>query len=283
MALRRPLSLIAGLFREMPAGDAVPIEAGGTGKDTLADAQAALGDVSAVTETTLNGSEQIGVWKSGFLKSTVAKIGEWISTASWAWTNRQYFAGGVSVGEGTSGAPDPAVVNYGSVVHLQTNTKIGGTFHIHSGVALASTMDTGWGYSQLRVLGSTNWGAFDTANPMLILSRQGSSIPSSLKVSGGLALGELSPTIKVKLVTGTLSATAGDTTNVTHGLSSAAVILGVITAVQNSTGKWWMPNIVAGPWFMTFYDDTYVSVYTQASSSSAIVGRPFKTTIFYTT
>ncbi|WP_312305578.1 hypothetical protein [Pulveribacter sp.] len=43
MALRRPLALIAGLFRELPVGDAVPVEAGGTGATTAAGARDALG------------------------------------------------------------------------------------------------------------------------------------------------------------------------------------------------------------------------------------------------
>lgn len=42
MALRRPLALIAGLFRELPLGDAIPIEAGGTGVTTAAAARDAL-------------------------------------------------------------------------------------------------------------------------------------------------------------------------------------------------------------------------------------------------
>lgn len=42
MALRRPLALIAGLFRELPLGDAIPIEAGGTGVTTAAAAREAL-------------------------------------------------------------------------------------------------------------------------------------------------------------------------------------------------------------------------------------------------
>ncbi len=43
MALRRPLALIAGLFRELPAGDAVPVEAGGTGATSASGARDALG------------------------------------------------------------------------------------------------------------------------------------------------------------------------------------------------------------------------------------------------
>lgn len=42
MALRRPLALIAGLFRELPFGDAIPIDAGGTGVTTAAAARDAL-------------------------------------------------------------------------------------------------------------------------------------------------------------------------------------------------------------------------------------------------
>lgn len=43
MALRRPLALIAGLFRELPVGDAVPVEAGGTGATSASGARDVLG------------------------------------------------------------------------------------------------------------------------------------------------------------------------------------------------------------------------------------------------
>lgn len=43
MATRKPIVIVGGVFREMPAGDAVPVAGGGTGSTTVAGARAVLG------------------------------------------------------------------------------------------------------------------------------------------------------------------------------------------------------------------------------------------------
>lgn len=238
-------------------------------------------DISAVSETSINGSEQIAVWKGGFVKTTAAKLWAGFAGNAWAWLAPQRFQRGINVSDGTQGGVGaPSFETYGHTLHLSTNQKIGSGYPDHPGVFLSSVMNGGWGSAEFRMHGAAGWDSFNSV-PMLSVQQGAASIPGVLSAKGGVQLGELSPVLKVRVVSGTLSATAGDSTNAAHGLASGATILAVLTAVNLSNGKWWMPNTVTGPYFHVLWDDTYVTVYTTSSSSTS-VGRPFKTTILYT-
>ena len=119
----------------------------------------------------------------------------------------------------------------------------------------------------------------------MTLASSGLTLNGALSASGGVKLGELSPTIKCKVVEGTLSATAGATTNIAHGLASADVIIGVTAAVQFSTSpsKWVAPNtFFSDSQFAFLWDGTNLSVSVHATASAVVLGKKVRFTILYT-
>ena len=61
--------------------------------DKAVVAGAAPKELSTVTEVVLNGTEQLPVWRSGFLKTSVEKIRAWVVSRANTWTATQTFAG----------------------------------------------------------------------------------------------------------------------------------------------------------------------------------------------
>ena len=101
--------------------------------------------------------------------------------------------------------------------------------------------------------------------------------------SAGAALGELSPTIKVKTVTGTMLATAGSANYVAaHGLT-AAKILHVFARVSANDGSVVPPGgATASQNYSIYWGGDWVFVVTGAGASSNILSRPVTFLIFYT-
>ncbi|MDR2333764.1 MAG: hypothetical protein LBE61_09795 [Burkholderiaceae bacterium] len=209
---------------------------------------------SAATDTVLDGSESIGGWKGGFIRTTVAKICAWIIGQANTWTATQTFANITARG----------------YVAVQTET------YPTSGSGLELSGPRGSDGPLIQSY-DRDAGAFLPTRYIASAHR----FTGVVEAYSGEKLGELSPTIKVKVITGTVSSTAGNT-DIAHGLPNAASIIGVMPAVTLATGKVWLPNSTTPTWYFVNYDDSYVSVRTLAGSSDSVLNRPFKATIFYT-
>ena len=85
-------------------------------------------------------------------------------------------AKGLSVGFGSGVSP---IHGARRSIQLNTDLSYGGNFDNHSGFLMYSTLPTGWGHAEMHFAPSTNWGTYDTANPVL-----------SLDASSGIRFGE---------------------------------------------------------------------------------------------
>lgn len=105
---------------------------------------------------------------------------------------------------------------------------------------------------------------------------------AKLQVNGGTCLGEASPSIKVKKLTGTTAATEGGVTSIAHGLDATKIIgvqvlvtmpTGVLTPSEYSfdVGKQHSFNVGA----------LYLSVQNHPTNSENILSRPFTALITY--
>lgn len=216
-------------------------------------------DVSATNEATLDGSEQIPVWRAGFLKTTVAKICAWIVGQANIWTATQTFT---------------SVLAKGYVaVQVESYPSSG------AGIELAGPQGSNGPVIQSF---DRNTGSWLPLRYQALVHR----FPNGpVEVSNGVKFGELSPTIKCKVVTGTISATAGAATTIAHGLPSGDAILGVMAAASwDPPNQGWVnPGYSASMGngeFGVIWNSTTISVRTTAASSS-VLGRTVRLLVFY--
>ncbi len=78
-------------------------------------------------------------------------------------------------------------------IQINTDTYFGGTYNDHSGYLIYSVMPSSWGTARLNFARSTNWGNYDTSEPVLSLGSNvgiGTTAPGyRLDVSGSIRAG----------------------------------------------------------------------------------------------
>lgn len=241
MTLRRPLSLIAGIFREMPTGDAVPITAGGTGGATVDQAATNLGikrttfAASPPTDPVpVAGDKWIDTSDPGVLVEYTwiadADSGQWVELGS----------GGLS--------PDVAALTHASTI----TTSPANADEI-------PVLDSGTGFTLKRL----TWSALKAA-----------------LFSGGVAIGEQAPTLKLKVVT-VVAPSAGPAVNsVPHGLerSKIRMIVATVNGTTYAVGPDYATNQALN--FAATTTNADCTVYVTAGAAD-VVGRPVYFTILY--
>lgn len=95
-------------------------------------------------------------------------------------------------------------------------------------------------------------------------------------------LGELGTGVKMKIVTGTTSATVGGTTSVAHGLNRDKIV-GFFAQVQATSGTLILPSntVAANSLYIAYIGGTNVYISLADGASSAILGCAWKVIIFY--
>jgi hypothetical protein len=109
---------------------------------------------------------------------------------------------------------------------------------------------------------------------------------SDLRVNGFTELGGSgAPSIKMKKLTGSTSASAGGSVNIAHGISSSAKILAVDIHVNYSSSSWVGPNYQNGSSSIRFlytYDNTNITVRNAPSpDSNALFSSPIAILLTY--
>lgn len=235
---------------------------------------------SVATDTTLDGSESIGGWKGGFVRTTVAKICAWIVGQANTWTAAQRFNSGLladSVSTTGSGALD--------LLHtaIFLNKRGSADRYAHIDLFAAAGAAT-YNARVLRNPGSNGTlELINTGSGGVSLSGDGGAFAATLPIyaRAGVQLGELSPTFKVKVIDTTMAATVGDVKTVAHGVGAMPIM--VIPRVTDTGGVAVHPNsIFTNAQYGVSFDATNVYLRNATGASANIVSRPVSIVIFYT-
>ena len=194
--------------------------------DKAAVAGAAPKELSTVTEAVLNGTEQLPVWRSGFLKTSVEKIRAWVVSRANTWTATQTFAGIKSL------SLDDTNTNkaYGLVVDRAGievgNQALAGDSYIDFHTDGIPGTDHNARIIRSNGVNGDLWIANMGSGRMVINSAGGVCIPG-----GGIFAGAKSSAFEFAHFTFTAPSVANGTITIPHGLNWGKIIR-VSVAVQ---------------------------------------------------
>lgn len=102
-----------------------------------------------------------------------------------------HIAGGLAIGAHSSSISE--TLGNENSIQINTDTYFGGTYNDHSGYLIYSVMPSSWGTARLNFARSTNWGVYDTSEPVMSLGSNvgiGTISPAyRLDVSGSIRAG----------------------------------------------------------------------------------------------
>jgi hypothetical protein len=302
VAERRPLVLVSGQPQELPDGDAVPLESGGTGATTAAGALTALGAIpkpsTGLTEqTTLADSDQFALQESG---GTVKKtLWSTIKSAITALLGTAAFKN-----TGTSGNTVPLLDGTNTysatqrisalVIGTGNGTSSGNGIHLQqraSGFSEPFTALDGTGSARgyFGVNNSGDWyfranGGSATGSDVRFQT-SGSISSVGLYVNGFTKLGESAPNIKCKKLAFQVPATIPTYHEVSTGVSDNK-ILGVSVLIDHSGYDHGVcpgdNNLIqSGLEYSVFSTSSAIRIYFSATNSGTLASKYGRILVWY--
>lgn len=224
---------------------------------------------SAATDTSLDGTESIGGWKGGFIRTTVAKICAWMVTQAYTWAKPQVLQKGIAVFHDGGTTFDTSV--------SATNSNVDG--NVLAGILRVSSARSS--SSHFAIVVATPNGDLFRVDTLGNVSAASIYSAGAVAGMGGMKLGELSPTFKVKVIDTTMAATVGDVKTVAHGVGAMPIM--VIPRVTDTGGVAVHPNsIFTNAQYGVSFDATNVYLRNSTGASANILSRPVSIVIFYT-